>query len=82
MSLNKSFSSSIAQACDHIKKNKALIITCGAGMSVDSGLPDFRGPKGFYKCYPEIEKMNLTFNQCANPNFFSKFPKMAWYFYG
>ena len=25
----------------------ALLITAGADMSVDSGMPDFRGPEGF-----------------------------------
>ena len=27
-------------------------ITAGAGMGVDSGLPDFRGPEGFWRAYP------------------------------
>ena len=38
---------------DRIKKiiaeADAIIITAGAGMGVDSGLPDFRGDLGFWK---------------------------------
>lgn len=32
------------QAAKIIKSANALIITAGAGIGVDSGLPDFRGP--------------------------------------
>jgi len=28
-----------------------LVIAAGAGMGVDSGLPDFRGPEGFWRTY-------------------------------
>ena len=39
-------------AATAISKADALLITAGAGMGVDSGLPDFRGDKGF----PFLEK--------------------------
>jgi hypothetical protein len=31
-----------------------LLITAGAGMGVDSGLPDFRGKNGFWRAYPAL----------------------------
>jgi NAD-dependent SIR2 family protein deacetylase len=31
-----------------------LMITAGAGMGVDSGLPDFRSNNGFWKAYPAL----------------------------
>jgi hypothetical protein len=31
-----------------------LLIAAGAGMGVDSGLPDFRGNQGFWKAYPAL----------------------------
>ena len=34
-----------ARAADLISQADGLIIGAGAGMGVDSGLPDFRGPK-------------------------------------
>lgn len=40
-----------AEAAMIIKTAKILIITAGAGIGVDSGLPDFRGPQGFWNTY-------------------------------
>ena len=42
----------LRRAAELIAKADALLITAGAGMSVDSGLPDFRGGKGFWRAYP------------------------------
>ena len=39
------------QAADEIAAADALLISAGAGMGVDSGLPDFRGNEGFWKAY-------------------------------
>jgi hypothetical protein len=35
-------------AAEAIRTADALLIGAGAGMGVDSGLPDFRGPEGFW----------------------------------
>lgn len=37
-----------------IARADELVITAGAGMSVDSGLPDFRGSGGFWRTYPPL----------------------------
>lgn len=34
------------RAAEAIRSADALLIGAGAGMGVDSGLPDFRGPEG------------------------------------
>lgn len=60
----------------------ALLITAGAGMGVDSGLPDFRGRDGFWRGYPALEKRGLTFAQMAQPGWFVDDPATAWAFYG
>ncbi|MBF0154427.1 MAG: NAD-dependent deacetylase [Magnetococcales bacterium] len=60
----------------------ALLITAGAGMGVDSGLPDFRGEAGFWKSYPAIARMGISFAEMANPQWFQKDPYLAWAFYG
>jgi NAD-dependent SIR2 family protein deacetylase len=59
-----------------------LLITAGAGMCVDSGLPDFRGNDGFWKAYPALKSAKLDFMEMANPSWFSKNPRLAWGFYG
>ena len=72
----------IKLAKEKIKNANAILITAGAGMGVDSGLPDFRGNEGFWEAYPPIKKLGLSFSQMANPEWFDKKPKLAWAFYG
>lgn len=59
-----------------------LIFSAGAGMGVDSGLPDFRGNQGMWTAYPELGKRNFDFTQIANPAAFHAHPHLAWGFYG
>ncbi len=72
----------IKQASQWVSDAEALLITAGAGMGVDSGLPDFRGNSGFWKAYPPIAKLGKSFSQMANPQWFETNPKLAWAFYG
>ena len=73
---------SIEAAAEVIAQADALIILAGAGMGVDSGLPDFRGREGFWKAYPMLEKTGLHFEEIASPDAFEKTPELAWGFYG
>jgi NAD-dependent SIR2 family protein deacetylase len=75
-------SSTLKAAAQVIKEAHAILICAGAGMGVDSGLPDFRGPQGFWKAYPPIEKLGLAFEDMANPRRFAESPHLAWAFYG
>lgn len=72
----------LKRAADAIADADALFISAGAGMGVDSGLPDFRGDKGFWRAYPAFQKLGLNFVDLANPAWFSKDPALAWGFYG
>lgn len=72
----------IRQAADAIANAEALLLTAGAGMGVDSGLPDFRGNNGFWKAYPAFESRRLSFVDLANPRWFFDDPAQAWGFYG
>ncbi|WP_456470314.1 SIR2 family NAD-dependent protein deacylase [Caminibacter sp.] len=72
----------IQKAAEEIKSSKYILITAGAGMGVDSGLPDFRGNEGFWRAYPIAKKLGLNFQALANPKWFEINPKLAWAFYG
>jgi len=74
--------SEIKNAARAVKEAKYLLITAGAGMGVDSGLPDFRGDEGFWKAYPVARKLGLNFQALANPRWFDINPRLAWAFYG
>ncbi|HEW98822.1 MAG TPA: NAD-dependent deacetylase, partial [Beggiatoa sp.] len=71
----------IEQAAKVLFNADALLITAGAGLGVDSGLPDFRGDKGFWKDYPPTAKRGLSLIEMANPQWFDRNPKLAWAFY-
>lgn len=73
---------SIQNAAAAIDAADALLISAGAGMGVDSGLPDFRGDQGFWKAYPVIARLGLSFSEMANPLWFSRDPQLVWPFYG
>ena len=72
----------IARAAASIRDADAFLICAGAGMGVDSGLPDFRGDRGFWNAYPPYAKLGLNFVDLANPEWFEKDPELAWGFYG
>ena len=54
-------------AADFIKQSEAIFIGAGAGMGVDSGLPDFLGPEGFWKAYPMFRQRGVRFEDMATP---------------
>lgn len=71
-----------AEAAEAVSNATAMVITAGAGMGVDSGLPDFRGNQGFWNAYPMYQRLNLSFVQAANPEHFERDPLFGWGFYG
>jgi NAD-dependent SIR2 family protein deacetylase len=71
-----------AEIVKKVTAAEAIFIGAGAGMGVDSGLPDFRGSQGFWRAYPPLAKLGLQFEDMADPRWFSDNPKLAWGFYG
>jgi NAD-dependent SIR2 family protein deacetylase len=69
-------------AADLISQADALIVAAGAGIGVDSGLPDFRGKDGFWKAYPALGREQVDFYRIACPEAFRTQPQRAWGFYG
>ncbi len=64
-----------------IAQADGLLITAGAGIGIDSGLPDFRGPQGFWGVYPALGRARISFERIANPAAFASDPRLAWGFY-
>jgi NAD-dependent SIR2 family protein deacetylase len=72
----------VAAAAEVLADAGAVIATAGAGIGVDSGLPDFRGDEGFWRAYPPYARVGLSFVQLASPALFHRDPELAWGFYG
>ena len=72
----------LQRAAAWLRDADALVIAAGAGMGVDSGLPDFRGNEGFWRAYPALARARLDFTEVASPATFESDPELAWGFYG
>lgn len=72
----------IRRAAALLRGADGLLIAAGAGMGVDSGLPDFRGDGGFWRAYPALGRRGLSFHEIACPDTFDSDPALAWGFYG
>jgi NAD-dependent deacetylase len=57
-----------------IDQAERVVVLTGAGISTDSGIPDFRGPKGVWTKNPEAEKMATIQHYMADP----EVRKRAW----
>jgi NAD-dependent SIR2 family protein deacetylase len=75
-------SDALGRAAELLHGAGALLICAGAGMGVDSGLPDFRGGEGFWRAYPPYARLGLRFEELADPRHFADDPELAWGFYG
>jgi len=65
-----------------VREADGLLVTAGAGMGVDSGLPDFRGTQGFWRAYPALGRARIAFEAIASPAAFDADARLAWGFYG
>ncbi len=74
--------STLARAVRAVAEADALVVTAGAGMGIDSGLPDFRGDEGFWRAYPPYRELEVSFTDMATPAAFHRDPTLAWGFYG
>jgi NAD-dependent deacetylase len=50
-----------------IGEARRIVVLTGAGISTDSGIPDFRGPKGLWTRDPDAEKMATISHYMADP---------------
>lgn len=76
------FDADFARCASLIAAADGLLITAGAGLGVDSGLPDFRGSEGMWRAYPALGRARMHFQDIACPDAFRDHPRLAWGFYG
>jgi NAD-dependent deacetylase len=50
-----------------IDASRRVVVLTGAGISTDSGIPDFRGPKGLWTRNPAAEAQSTIHNYLADP---------------
>lgn len=80
--MSRDLADRLSRAAAALAKADGLLVTSGAGMGIDSGLPDFRGPGGFWSVYPALGRARIAFESIANPAAFESNPRLAWGFYG
>lgn len=79
---DSAFAEDFARCARLIMAADGVLITAGAGLGVDSGLPDFRGNEGMWQAYPALGRARMPFQDIACPDAFHAQPRLAWGFYG
>lgn len=66
--------SDLLQATEWVRVARRIVVLSGAGLSTDSGIPDFRGPNGLWTKNPDAEKASTLQHYLADP----ELRKLAW----
>ena len=66
--------SSIAQVRGWIHEAKSIVALTGAGISTESGVPDFRGPQGVWTQNPKAERLSNIHYYMSDP----EVRRLAW----
>jgi NAD-dependent protein deacetylase/lipoamidase len=64
----------VDQVCRWIDASERLVALTGAGISTESGIPDFRGPQGLWTKDPKAERLSNIHYYMADP----EVRKLAW----
>lgn len=64
----------LEQATEWVRSAQRIVVLSGAGLSTDSGIPDFRGPNGLWKKDPAAERASTLQHYLADP----ELRKLAW----
>ena len=77
---NKNFNTTITNASNVINNADAILIIAGAGMGIDSGLPDYRGPNGLWNTWHPAKELKLTYEKISTHEIFLDDPCLGWGF--
>jgi NAD-dependent SIR2 family protein deacetylase len=72
----------IERAAHLLTEADSLIVLAGAGMSVDSGLPDYRGTSGWWTNHAAFKAAGVTYEQASSGRMFFHDPQLAWGVHG
>ena len=64
----------------YIDEYDAILIVAGAGLGIDSGLPDYRGPHGLWNTWHPAKSLNMTYENLSTHELFLENPSLAWGF--
>jgi NAD-dependent deacetylase len=73
----------VAAAARLVDEAERVVVLTGAGISTDSGIPDFRGPQGVWTRNPEAEKQSTLSYYLSDPevrkrSWLSRLDHQAW----
>ena len=60
-------SEQLREVASWLREAERIVVLTGAGISTESGIPDFRGPKGLWTTNPGAEKMATLSHYVADP---------------
>lgn len=78
--MDKQIKEALGLSTDILNSSDALLIVAGAGMGIDSGLPDYRGPNGLWNTWHPARELNMTYEQLSTHENFLENPELAWGF--
>ncbi len=64
----------VAEARGWVDESSRVVVLTGAGISTESGIPDFRGPQGIWTKNPKAEKLSNIHYYMSDP----EVRKLAW----
>src|SRR5437762_7318522 len=71
---NRAADGPVRSACRWIDESSRIVVLTGAGISTDSGIPDFRGPQGVWTKDPKAEQLSNIHYYMTDP----EVRKLAW----
>jgi NAD-dependent SIR2 family protein deacetylase len=76
----KKLSQSIKEAKTLINQADSILLITGAGMSVESGIPTYRGNNGLWEKEIIINNIAYSYDEISSLKMWKKFPELAWGF--